>query len=424
MDIYHVLDRINNNEEVDWADVENGRSFLTQLTKDRKILAGLNEVWGHPIRKSGTVSGDFLPLTVSILNLDESPAKQVYFGKSAWVVVYYGISPELENFVTVVLWPSQSKTSQTTYRQIVSILQAQTRVLSFAGKYALSPPNEIHPAWASTIGSAEQQSTFYNWKFYPFLKELGDTLLDFGSPTNYRKVFLRDNRGEIREEYINARVVVGVVLDKRVDEILIKTPHIGPSHRPFWFKIFNQNLARQILVGNTYYLLLLQKPIVEENEVIEIQSAGIHDFVAQIIAYRLYHHYLKQAGLLVASQKRFTALFEEALGIAVATLGRLSTYNPKILTPQFLFEYLQPFFQMIDDNIYYVPKLIPPSREQILAFDRMLESLGKYGQGFGRADFLPKRVISHRWAIYNRVQFLKCLGYYLRYRKLICQVAL
>ncbi|MBI4671807.1 MAG: hypothetical protein HY741_09095 [Chloroflexi bacterium] len=422
MDIYQALDKINNDEELDLGQIEKGGSFAAKVIEDRRFLCSLNEAWGHSVRKGGTVSGDFLPLTVGILNIDESPAKRVYFGKDAWVVVYYGISPELENFVTVVLWPSHSESSKKTYRQIVDILQAKNKVLLFEGKYALNPPNEIHPAWASTISSAEQQSTFYDWKFYPFLKEIGDTLLDFGSAANYRKVFLRDNHDEIREEYINTRAVVGVILDKRPGEVLLKTPHIETKHRVFWFKVPVQSLSREIQTGRAYCMLVLQKPIAEETEIIQVQPAGDHDFIAHIIAYRLYHHYLKQAGLIVASEREYTSLFQEAGKIATATLGHLSKYDPRILNPQFLFQYLQPFFQLIDGNVYYVPKILPPVQAEIVAFDRMLQALGRYGQGFGKRDFLPKRVVSQRWTMHNTVQFLKCQSQFLVNREKICQV--
>jgi|GEM_PF-6435549 len=423
MDVLKALDEINNGNLIDLNELETGRGFVTKLLEDRVFLSSLCNVWGHPLRKGGTISGDFLPLTVSILNRDESPAKQVYLGNMVWIVVYYGISPELENFVTVVLWPSKSASSQSAYRRIIDILQSNDRVISLEGKYALNPPNELHPAWAHRIETAKQQSSFYDWKFYPFLKETGDCLLEHGSPANYRKVFLRDDRNELREEYINAKVIVGVILDKRAGEILVKTPHINTKPRPYWFEVNRPSIHRQLQVGRSYYLFVLQKPLVEKTEVIDLQDAGIHDFVAQVMAHKLYRLYLRQAGLFVASREEYITQFDNALEIALATFGRSTNFDTRLLSPDMLYQYLQPFFRAIKGNLYYVPKIISHLHEdELFAYDKMLQTLGKYGLGYGSENFLPKRVLSKIWTGYNTIHFLKCLKQYLINREKLCRV--
>lgn len=418
MDLYNALDQVNNGEPVDFSSVDHGRGFVKNCVDDRSFLMYLCDGWGHVIRKGGSISGDFLPLTVNILNIDESPAKQVYFGDSVWIVVYYGISPELENFVTVVLWPSRSQTSKATYQQVLNTISTQNHVVTFQGNYSLTPPNEIHPSWADKIDTVEQESSFYEWKFYPFIKVVGDDLLSHGSPVNYRRVFLRSNRNEIEEEYINVKSITGLILDKRSDQVLIKVPHLAKEgRRPFWFSIYDININRQLEIGRLYYFLVLQTPLTEKSVIIDTREAGPHDFIAHILSYQLYRRYLESSSLYVDTYEEYLNLFKEVEKITFAVLRRNFGYDSRILSSQFILQYLQPFFKNIEEALYYVPKIISNlSDSEVEDFDKLLNSITSYNPP---SSIKPNKAVveNKNWKRHNTVRFLKGMKRFLLTRE-------
>ncbi|MCC6278868.1 MAG: hypothetical protein IT289_13225 [Oligoflexia bacterium] len=419
MDLYSALDLVNNGGPVDYSAIERGHSFIKNCIDDRSFLTEFCDGWGHSYRKGGSISGDFLPLTVNVLNIDESPAKQVYFGDSVWIVVYYGISPELENFVTIVLWPSRSQTSKTTYQQVLNTISGKNRVVTFQGKYSLMPPNEIHPSWVDKIDVVEQESSFYEWKFYPFIKVVGDDLLFRGSPSNYRKIFLRNNRSEIEEEYVNVKSIIGLVLDKRSDQVLIKVPHLtNESRRPFWFSIYDVNINKKIEIGKLYYFLILQTPLAENSLLIEMRDAGPHDFIAHILSYQFYRKYLESDSLFVDTYERYLHLFKEVEEVAFAVLGRNFGYDSRILSSSFILQYLQPFFKNIGETIYYIPKIISNiSNSEVESFDKLLSSLSSYNPPSKNKP--NKAVVENKsWKRHNTVRFLKGMKRFLLTREI------
>lgn len=418
MDLYNALDQVNNGEPVDLSTVDQGRGFIKNCIDDRGFLAELCSGWGHDFRKGGSISGEFLPLTVNILNIDESPAKKVYFGDSVWIVVYYGISPELENFVTVVLWPSRSQTSKATYQQVLNTISTQNHVVTFQGKYSLTPPNEIHPSWVDKIDAVEQESSFYEWKFYPFIKVVGDDLLSRASPSNYRKVFLRNNHGDIEEEYVNVKSIIGLVLDKRSDQVLIKVPHLAnEGRRPFWFSIYDVNINTKIEIGKLYYFLILQTPLTEKSLLIDMREAGPHDFIAHILSYQLYRRYLESRSLFVDTKEHYLHLFKETEDISFAVLGKTFGYDSRILSSSFVLQYLQPFFKNIGDAIYYIPKIISNTSDSAIeSFDKLLSTLSSYNPAYQNKP--NKAVVENKnWKSQNIVRFLKGMKRFLLTRE-------
>ena len=109
------------NERIPWRKLNKQQAkFIGSLLKDRKKILELFSQ--DEVGKKGGISGKNLPITVKILNKDdENPAVEKYVGyDNRWLVIYFGISPELENFVSIDMWPSESESSKDCYRKILS----------------------------------------------------------------------------------------------------------------------------------------------------------------------------------------------------------------------------------------------------------------------------------------------------------------
>ena len=107
VDIIKLIDGLLLDEDISLKGVMRGRNFLATLRRHRSELKKLLDKFKIEMDKKGLVSGNVLvPLTISILNRkDDIPGEQTYVGVTSFRIHYYGISPELENFVVLILWP-------------------------------------------------------------------------------------------------------------------------------------------------------------------------------------------------------------------------------------------------------------------------------------------------------------------------------
>ncbi|HEC92622.1 MAG TPA: hypothetical protein ENI51_06500, partial [Candidatus Atribacteria bacterium] len=137
IDFLQLIDNVYNREkDIPWRKLSPQQAkYISSLLRDRKNI--LDIFIPEEIGKKGGISGKGLPITVKILNRnDENPAAQKYVGfDSRWLVIYFGISPELENFVSIVMWPSESRSSRECYRAILNLLQEEKKSLKFIGSY-------------------------------------------------------------------------------------------------------------------------------------------------------------------------------------------------------------------------------------------------------------------------------------------------
>jgi len=313
-----IDDTYKGNKSIPWRELNKlpqQAKFIGSLLKDRKKILDL--FYQDDIGKKGGISGKSLPITVKILNKDdENPAVEKYIGfDNRWLVIYFGISPELENFVSIVMWPSESESSKNCYRMILSLLKERKRSLKFEGSYHIILPNEIHPQRVEKLEIEKDEQTFYNWQYFPFIKDVGETLSKPIFAPNYRKVLLRDNKGQLFEDYITLRATIGGIVDIKGNEIKVKVPFLKSKPHSFTFRL-RHNIQKEIRRGTLYYFLLIEKAGEKIPEVFDVESAEIEDAIAHCLSFEFYRRFINNVSN--DNYRRYAVLqYKEKFGFAI-----------------------------------------------------------------------------------------------------------
>jgi hypothetical protein len=270
-------------------------TFLKGIVQDRKRILDLFP--RNVVGKKGGISGASLPpITVAILNRgDLNPAQEKCVGyDNKWLVVYFGISPEVESFVSIVMWPSASASSRLCYSTIYEASDKPDRAIEFEGSYNLRPPNEIRPQMVQKISISADTRPFYDWRYFPFIKDVGDSLWRPLSPINYRLVFLRGARGEIVPDCVTARVIIGSIIELRGDEIKVKVPFLERTPHAFEFRMPLRPSVGPPRKGSLYYFLLLERAGERIPEVFLLEPALRVDALAHMLSFWLYNTFMNK----------------------------------------------------------------------------------------------------------------------------------
>jgi hypothetical protein len=143
---YEILE---NGKEFDFNSISEGRAFIGKLIHDFSTQNQLLTKHSLEQDKRGWLKNTPFPITIEILNRHETPGEEVHIrkGYTGFIVVYYGLCPELENFVSITLWP-QSNTSRIAYKKIYTMVKNDIEnkdVLKFNQNYGLQLPNSVRP---------------------------------------------------------------------------------------------------------------------------------------------------------------------------------------------------------------------------------------------------------------------------------------
>ena len=380
MTIIKIIDNIwetNIEQQLDTNELPYGRHFVLSLQEDLKSMNRLLSREKTYKDKNNFVSGeDLFPITMVVWNWDDKlPCDKVKPKTSTEKQLrcyYYGISPELENFVTLVLWPEKSKHSREVLKNIwqayeTSKLSEPHKKLQLCihleGDYRIKFPNELHPFRYLNLKTYLNVRVF-DWKYVPWLKETGDTIFSHMSPTNYRKVYL--NKGGIEQAYINPRVGIGIIknLLKSTNEIKLKLPYLnkGTKNKYLIAKMLLKDQLNDLKPGDIIYFVLLEvihnkSSSIPERYIYYIEKADFIDILAHLNAFVLYNKYIEKYnfGLYVMSVPEFQKMYLNILRVALKYCKNCETMG--FVNWDLLFNsYLKPFFRIIKQRIYYVPQ--------------------------------------------------------------------
>lgn len=376
-DFFKLIDKIyKGKQDIPWDEFSQYQAgFIKSLVSD---LRDVKEIFKGDLLKKGGVSGKDLPISIKIINKDdESPALEKFLGfDSKWVVVYFGICPELENFVSITMWPSENnpkKTSNWLYKEIHDNLKKYKTTINLEGPYYLFPPNEIRPQRVNKITAIKDEDKYYSWPHFPFLKDTGDTLEGPISAINYNRVLLRNEKQELYEDYVTLRVVVASVIDIRGNQVTVKMPFFKVKHHPFTFNI---NINTHIEKDGLYYFLLMYKAGMRLPHVYLYRKINKVGALAHTISWELYNQFLASSSgeeykkhlatknipkfmktenvLSICSLEEFKDIFEEHERLINAVFINVnSTENSKLNKFDYITKnYLFPFFDInMDENL-------------------------------------------------------------------------
>lgn len=391
--------------------------FIWELINDQSKINETRENFIIHPNALGIPGTDLFPITIDVINREEMPGGWKWHGyNEALCVVYYGICPELENFVSLILWPHESanpeyinasrKAYQKIYDLVINDPQHQ-KVIFLSGNYRLSLPNEIRP-YKSEISSISKPKAVYDWLYAPYLKEVSETILSHKSPLNFTRIFLREPNNVLVTKYVNFKTTVGKFIEKRASTakfglIQIKKYIICDKCKSsFWLeenvldnwlcdrcnnkvyktiypkyeiKIHHSILSKfsSIEKGNLV-ALLIGETINEKPQpvLMDIEKIKSIDVFSHIILYKLYNIFLDKKRLLLMSLDEFKDLFNKYLRIT-ANFCRGLDYSIGFGIDTFFEFHLSYFFKKIDENIFYVPSILSkPNSQDIKLFDSRL----------------------------------------------------
>lgn len=361
--------------------LKQGVHFLRKLKQDLHQLDELKKKHKVHTDKRGYVKETLFPITIDIINREEAPGKEVYVktGTLQACVVYYGLSPELENFVTIVLWPDESKTSKQTYKKIFELItedEERLRVIKFYKGYGHVLPNRIHPWVDRSINAARKIKWVYDWRYAPYLKEIGNTISSHKSPVNFQKIFSQDERR--LPIYINLKSTVGKVLELRKNQVRVIIPSFYAPNRVYVASI-HEKIYEKLKGYNkkSIYFFLIQE-VVDDNVVptiSEIAPASPIEVFGSLIMFLLYTTYVGLRRLRLMNLNKYKKLYEICMHLAIK-FCRYKGIRDCFWTPEWVFAaYLSPFVKKIDDFIYFVPFfLIDANNDTINKYDQLLAS--------------------------------------------------
>lgn len=287
---FKLIDQIyKDNHDIAWNELSvYQNAFIRSLIKD---LHEVRNLFKNDLGQKGGMNGKELPISIKIINKnDESPAQETFTGfDNRWVVVYFGISPELENFVSIAMWPSQSESSRNLYKKIHDNLKEHGKTINLEGSYYLYPPNEIRPQRVNNITAVKDEDKYYDWHHFPFLKDTGETLEAPISAINYNRVLLRNEKQELYEDYVTLRVVIASVIEMRGNQVKVKMPFF--KRRPHAFT-FNINNNTKLEKNNLYYFLVMYRAGDVLPQVYLYRKINKLGALAHTISWELYNQFL------------------------------------------------------------------------------------------------------------------------------------
>ncbi len=350
---------------------EQGHSFFKHWIKDRKNFQKLktNPVFHGHITDSkwGWFEFHDFPLTLEILNKVLTPGGEVairgFGGEKKDLLVYYALCPELENFVSLIVW-IDTKSSMNAWIKISDLVTKKDdqRVLQFSNKCGILLPNRIHPSHdqEATLVSKEFYQSLYDWRFAHYLFDDGKTIVSHNSPLNFRRMIL--NEWDKNESLAEIRTTIGRLIQIKRDSIEVSIPSIvGPPLNRI-FKI-DDKLKEKLKENSLYYFQIFKVAGSEniETHVRDISDASSVDIVGMFLAYSTYLLHLGNMRLNVLNANKFEKLFKlyykQSARFCERNNDELDAMN-HLDWETIQFGFTNSFTKWIDSDLYVVPALL------------------------------------------------------------------
>ena len=299
---------------------EQGHSFFKHWINDRKNFQNLkaNSVFhGHIMdSKRGWLESHDFPITLEILNKVLTPGGEVtihgFGGVKRDLLVYYALCPELENFVSLIVW-IDTNSSMNVWKKIADLVTEKDnqKVLQFSNKCGILLPNRIHPSHDqdATLVSKEFYESLYDWRFAHYLFDDGKTILAHNSPINFRRIII--NEWDKKESILGIRTTFGRLTSIGKHSIDVSIPCLKGPPRTIHFHKSETLKDDSLKIGSLYYFQIFKiaGPENIEIHVKSVSDASSVDIVGMFLAYSTYLLYLGNMRLNVLNNEKFEKLF-------------------------------------------------------------------------------------------------------------------
>lgn len=351
---------------------EQGHSFFKHWVKDRMNFQKLkvNPIFhGHIFdSKRGWLESHDFPITLEILNKVLTPGGEVvihgFGGEKRDLLVYYALCPELENFVSLIVW-IDTNSSMNAWKNIADLVtkKEDQRVLQFSNKCGILLPNKIHPSHdqEATLVTKEFYESLYDWRFAHYLFDDGKTIISHNSPLNFRRIIL--DEWDKKESLVEIRTTVGRLNLIKNDSIEVSVPCLIGPPRIRIFKIDDKIKEKSLKENCLYYFQIFKIAGAEnmESHVRSISETSSVDIVGMFLAYSTYLLHLGNIRLNVLTAEKFEKLFNlyynQAARFCERNKDELDAMN-HLDWKTIQFGFTSSFTKWIGSELYVVPALL------------------------------------------------------------------
>ena len=352
--------------------INEGHQYIIRLFQDKNNYERLKygKIFdGHIDNdKRGWLASHSFPITLEILNKERIPGHAVHIpsmgGSKTDLLVYHALCPELENFVSLIVWLN-SQSSKNAWNQILELIEKQndTKVLQFSERCGIELPNTVHPSNDRDAKLIEKihYDSLYDWRFAYYLFDDGKTIMSFNSPLNFRRVILDEWTQE--ESFVGIRTTIGRLSSIKDNSIEVWTPCLNDKPRKWEWKI-SKSFDKSSLIKNRLYFFKLYKKSDENNVstfVKETADAEPIDIIWMFLSQSLYLLYLGTFRLKLLNSNQFEKLFcfyyeqiSNFCSRSTFELSSISKLNWKLMKEGVT----QSFTLWIDDELYFLPPIL------------------------------------------------------------------
>ena len=353
-------------------DIEEDQQLIRTLPRDLNNFERLKigRVFDDDIHnnKRGWLGSHKFPITLEILNKEKVPGGKVtipsWGGEQDNLLVYHAICPELENFVSLIVWLN-SESSKNAWEQILELINTadETKVLQFSEKCGINLPNTIHPSHDqdSRLVEKDLYKSLYDWKYTYYLFDDGKTIMSHNSPINYRHVILDEKTKD--ESFIGIRTTVGRLISKNNNFLCVSIPCLNDRPRNFEWQISKRFDISKLKINGMYFFQIY-KIVGEyklETHVRTVEEAMPVDIVGMFLSQSLYLKYLGSSKLKLLNQKQFEKLFlyyyEQICRFCLRDNDEIPSMD-NINWESIQFAYTDSFTKLIGNDLYFIPPLL------------------------------------------------------------------
>jgi len=338
------------------------------------------------------------------------------------IEAYSFMCPELETFVSVVLWLNYCNESSCKNESFGDILHDYVEKKNpdkkcvIKGNYRLRNNyfGDVLPFWGD-IEVRQKHHLYYEWERVPFLKRSAEVCVYYPSPI-FMPSFPDDTTG-VSKMFVftmpfKCRQIRGNTL-----EIVI------PSCTTYHQSLMNVQATNKSIVEelgnnpNEFYMGLFREKIVDNKgywrsfELINISDEKLtgDDLLGHFISQRMYYNYLKDRCLEICTSEELY----DRIKLAITQIYRTYGMESSMSFEKFRAVYLDKYFVEINDYWYYKPYIFKNlNNEQYALF---LEYLGgKFShKKYTGHEMLEKLELERQFSNYKKyLNFLNIYNYY------------
>lgn len=352
--------------------MEQGHSFFKHWIGDRRNFQKLksNPVFHGHITDSnwGWFESHDFPITLEILNKVLTPGGEVSIhaagGEKKDLLVYYALCPELENFVSLIVW-IDSKSSMNVWEKISNLVieKDNQKVLQFSKKCGILLPNKIHPSHDqdASLVTKEFFESLYDWRFAHYIFDDGVSIIAHNSPLNFRRMIL--DEWDKKETLTEIRTTIGRLISIEKNSVEVSIPCLSGAPITRTFRI-NNKLKDESLQKNSLYYFQIFKIAGAENIEIHVKAiskASPVDIIGMFLAYSIYLLYLGNMRLKVLTAEKFEKLFnlyyDQAAKFCNRNNDELDAMN-HLDWKTVQFGFTNSFTKWIGSDLYVIPPLL------------------------------------------------------------------